>query len=153
MSGVLANLDLALIIVVLTALAGVIAAIDAVFLRGARVRAAARGETVKEPIAVEYARSFFPVLVIVLLIRSFLLEPFRIPSPSMTPTLVTGDFIFVNKFAYGLRLPVIITKIVEIGEPQHGDVVVFKLPSDPDVNYIKRVVGLPLTLNCLLPWS
>ena len=143
MSGALANLDLALIIVVLTALAGVIAAIDAVFLRGARVRAAARGETVKEPIAVEYARSFFPVLVIVLLIRSFVLEPFRIPSPSMTPTLVTGDFIFVNKFAYGLRLPVINTKFVEIGEPERGDVVVFRLPSNPSVNYVKRVIGLP----------
>ncbi len=98
---------------------------------------------VREPIVVEYAKSFFPILLIVLVIRSFLFEPFRIPSASMTPTLLTGDFIFVNKFAYGLRLPVINTKIVEIGEPQRGDVVVFRLPSDPSVNYVKRVVGLP----------
>jgi signal peptidase I len=135
--------DFALIIVVLTALAGVIWAIDALFFRRARVAAAARGEQVKEPIAVDYARSFFPILLIVLVIRSFLFEPFRIPSASMTPTLLTGDFIFVNKFAYGLRLPVINTKIVELGEPQRGDVVVFRLPSDPSVNYVKRVVGLP----------
>jgi signal peptidase I len=139
----MANLDLALIIVALTALAGVIAAVDALFLKGARVSAAARGEAVKEPLAVEYARSFFPVLLIVLVIRSFLFEPFRIPSPSMTPTLLTGDFIFVNKFSYGLRLPVINTKIVDLGEPERGDVVVFRLPSDPSVNYVKRVVGLP----------
>ena len=136
-------MDFALIIVVLTALAGVIWAIDALFFGRARVAAAARGEKVKEPVAVEYARSFFPILLIVLVIRSFLFEPFRIPSASMTPTLLTGDFIFVNKFAYGLRLPVINTKIVELGEPERGDVVVFRLPSDPRVNYVKRVVGLP----------
>jgi signal peptidase I len=139
----MASLDLASIIVVLTVLTGVIAAVDALFLKRGRVSAAARGETVKEPIAVEYAKSFFPVLLIVLVIRSFLFEHFRIPSPSMTPTLLTGDFIFVNKFAYGLRLPVINTKIVELGEPERGDVVVFRLPSDPSVNYVKRVVGLP----------
>jgi signal peptidase I len=138
-----ADVDFALIIVVLTALAGVIWAIDALLFSRARVAAAARGGEVKEPIAVEYARSFFPILVIVLVIRSFLFEPFRIPSASMTPTLLTGDFIFVNKFAYGLRLPVINTKIVELGEPERGDVVVFRLPSDPSVNYVKRVVGLP----------
>ena len=139
----LGELDFALIIVVLTALAGVIAAFDVLFLRSARHGRAARGEQVREPIAVEYARSFFPVLLIVLVIRSFLFEPFRIPSGSMTPTLLTGDFLFVNKFAYGLRLPVINTKIVELGEPQRGDVVVFRLPTNPKVNYVKRVVGLP----------
>jgi signal peptidase I len=136
-------LDFALIIVALTALAGVIWAFDALLLRSGRVAKATRGEQVKEPIAVEYAKSFFPVLLIVLIIRSFLFEPFRIPSASMTPTLLTGDFIFVNKFAYGLRLPVINTKIVEIGEPQRGDVVVFRLPADPSIDYVKRVVGLP----------
>ena len=139
----LGRLDFALIIVVLTALAGVIWAFDILFLRSGRVARAARGEAVKEPIAVDYAKSFFPVLLIVLVIRSFLFEPFRIPSASMTPTLLTGDFIFVNKFAYGLRLPVINTKIVEIGEPERGDVVVFRLPIEPSVNYVKRVVGLP----------
>ena len=139
----LANLDFALIIVELTALAGVIWAFDVLFLRSARVAKVARGEQVKEPIVVDYAKSFFPILLIVLVIRSFLFEPFRIPSGSMMPTLLTGDFIFVNKFAYGLRLPVINTKIVEIGEPERGDVVVFRLPRDPRVNYVKRVVGLP----------
>jgi signal peptidase I len=92
---------------------------------------------------VEYSRSFFPVLVFVLVIRSFVFEPFRIPSGSMKPTLVIGDFIFVKKFSYGLRLPVTETKIIETGEPERGDVVVFRLPSDPTVNYIKRVIGLP----------
>ncbi|NNE59752.1 MAG: signal peptidase I [Woeseia sp.] len=92
---------------------------------------------------VEYAQSFFPVLLIVLVIRSFVFEPFRIPSGSMMPTLLQGDFIFVTKYSYGLRLPVIETKIVETGEPQRGDVAVFRLPSEPSVNYIKRVVGLP----------
>jgi signal peptidase I len=139
----LSNLDFGLVIVELTAIAGIIWAFDVLFLRSARVARAARGEPVKEPIIVDYARSFFPILLIVLVIRSFLFEPFRIPTPSMTPTLLTGDFIFVNKFAYGLRLPVINTKILDIGEPERGDVVVFRLPSDPRVNYVKRVVGLP----------
>jgi signal peptidase I len=137
-------LDFALILVVLTAVAGLIWAFDALLFSRSRVAgAAAQGVPVKEPVVVEYATSFFPILLLVLVIRSFLFEPFRIPSGSMMPTLVEGDFIFVNKFAYGLRLPVINTKIVQIGEPQHGDVVVFKLPSDPSINYIKRVVGLP----------
>ena len=136
-------MDFALILVVLTAFTGVIWAIDALLFAGARVAAAARGEQIKEPIVVDYAKSFFPVLLLVLAIRSFIFEPFRIPSGSMMPTLLTGDFIFVNKFAYGLRLPVINTKIVELGEPQRGDVIVFRLPLEPSVNYVKRVVGLP----------
>jgi signal peptidase I len=137
------SLDFALILVVLTAATGVIWAIDALFFSKARFGAVAKGGEAKEPVVVEYAKSFFPILLLVLLIRSFLFEPFRIPSASMMPTLLEGDFIFVNKFAYGLRLPVLNTKIVQFGEPQHGDVVVFRLPSDPSVNYIKRVVGLP----------
>ena len=136
-------MDFALILVVATVLTGVIWAVDSLLFRRGRIGAAAGGGTVREPIVVEYAKSFFPILLLVLVIRSFLFEPFRIPSGSMMPTLLEGDFIFVNKFAYGLRLPVLNTKIVEIGEPEHGDVVVFRLPSDPDVNYIKRVVGLP----------
>jgi signal peptidase I len=98
---------------------------------------------VVEPWPVEYARSFFPVIFIVLLLRSFLVEPFRIPSGSMMPTLLIGDFILVNKFAYGVRLPVLHTKIIENGEPQRGDIVVFRFPHDPSVDYIKRVIGLP----------
>ena len=139
----MASLDFALILVVLTTVAGVIWAIDALFVAKARFGVASRGSEVSEPVLVEYAKSFFPILLVVLVIRSFLFEPFRIPSGSMMPTLLEGDFIFVNKFAYGLRLPVLNSKFVQIGEPQHGDVVVFRLPSDPSVNYIKRVVGLP----------
>ena len=126
-------MDFALILVVLTTIAGVIWLIDALFFADGRARAAAGGVVVREPVAVDYARSFFPILLVVLLIRSFL----------FVRALLEGDFIFVNKFAYGLRFPVINTKFVKIGEPQHGDVVVFRLPSDPSVNYIKRVVGLP----------
>lgn len=95
------------------------------------------------PVLVEYARSFFPVVFIVLVLRSFLFEPFRIPSGSMMPTLLVGDFILVNKFAYGVRLPVLNTKIIENGAPKRGDIVVFRFPKDPTVDYIKRVIGLP----------
>jgi signal peptidase I len=97
----------------------------------------------KEPTWVEYCKSFFPVILSVLLLRSFVVEPFRIPSGSMMPTLLVGDFILVNKYAYGIRLPVLNTKIIDIGEPQRGDVVVFRYPRDPSVDYIKRVVGVP----------
>jgi signal peptidase I len=96
-----------------------------------------------DPILVEYARSFFPVLALVLIVRSFVFEPFRIPSDSMMPTLFAGDFIFVSKFSYDLRMPVFNFKLLETGDPQRGDVVVFKLPSDPSINYIKRLIGLP----------
>ncbi|HRJ52107.1 MAG TPA: signal peptidase I [Candidatus Thiothrix moscowensis] len=97
----------------------------------------------EEPILVEYARSFFPVLLAVLVLRSFVMEPFRIPSGSMLPTLEIGDFILVNKYAYGVRLPVLHTKILETGSPQRGDVVVFRYPVDPTKDYIKRLVGVP----------
>jgi signal peptidase I len=96
-----------------------------------------------EPILVEYARSFFPIVLIVLILRSFIAEPFRIPSGSMMPTLLVGDFILVNKFTYGIRLPVINKKIIELSEPNRGDIVVFRYPKDPTVDYIKRIVGLP----------
>jgi signal peptidase I len=129
--------DFSLILVLATALAGVIWSIDLLFFRRRRAADA------PEPTVVEYAHSFFPILLIVLLVRSFLYEPFRIPSSSMMPTLLTGDFIFVNKYEYGLRLPVVNTKILEVGEPKRGDVMVFRLPSDPSTNYIKRLVGLP----------
>jgi signal peptidase I len=141
-------LDFALLLVIATAVTGVIWLLDVVFFKRARLAKAAAGRraggsVATEPVIVEYARSFFPILLLVLVLRSFLFEPFRIPSASMMPTLLEGDFIFVNKFAYGLRLPVINTKVLEVGEPARGDVVVFRLPSDPRVNYIKRVVGLP----------
>lgn len=99
--------------------------------------------TEKLPTTIEYARSFFPIFLIVLLLRAFLVEPFRIPSGSMMPTLLVGDFILVNKFTYGIRMPVTKTKLIEISEPDRGDIVVFRWPVNPRLDYIKRVVGLP----------
>jgi len=96
-----------------------------------------------EPLIVEYARSFFPVVLAVFILRSFIAEPFRIPSGSMMPTLLIGDFILVNKFTYGIRIPVINKKIIDINKPQRGDVVVFRYPKNPSVDYIKRLIGLP----------
>jgi signal peptidase I len=136
------SLDFSLLLVLATGLCGIIWAMDS-WLFANRRRAMADGAEPPLPHLVEYARSFFPILLVVLVIRSFLFEPFRIPSSSMVPTLLVGDFIFVNKYAYGLRLPVLNTKILPIGEPARGDVVVFRLPADPSTNYIKRLVGLP----------
>jgi signal peptidase I len=136
-------MDLAGIFTLLLAVAGAILLADALIFKRKRQQRGAAGAQVQEPPAVQYARSFFPVILVVLLVRAFVFEPFRIPSPSMMPGLVDGDFIFVNKFSYGLRLPVINTKIVPIGEPQRGDVIVFRLPSDPSVHFIKRLIGLP----------
>jgi len=96
----------------------------------------------QEPLLVEYAKSFFPVLAIVLVLRSFILEPFQIPSESMVPTLEVGDFILVNKFTYGIRLPVIRTKIIDVNDPKRGDVMVF-FPPNEERYFIKRVIGLP----------
>lgn len=146
------HLDFAAILVALTFTTGIIWAIDAMFFARQRALAGASGaESVpesanarpKEPLVVEYARSFFPVILIVLLIRSFIAEPFRIPSSSMVPTLLVGDLILVSKFAYGFRLPVLDTKVIPMGEPERGDVVVFRYPEDPSLDYIKRVIGLP----------
>lgn len=97
----------------------------------------------KESLLIEYAKSFFPVILIVFMLRSFLVEPFRIPSGSMIPTLKVGDFILVNKYTWGIRLPVANVKILDINQPQRGDVMVFRYPVDPSLDYIKRVVGLP----------
>ena len=97
----------------------------------------------KEPVAIEYGKSLFPVLAIVFVLRSFLFEPFQIPSGSMIPTLQVGDFILVNKFSYGIRLPVVDLKVIPLSDPQRGDVMVFKYPEDPRINYIKRVIGVP----------
>ncbi len=97
----------------------------------------------KEPWYIDYSRSFFPVLLIVLILRSFIAEPFRIPSGSMMPTLLHGDFILVNKFTYGLRLPVLHNKVWANNLPERGDVAVFRYPKNPSLDYIKRVIGLP----------
>ena len=96
-----------------------------------------------EPVIVEYSKSFFPVLLIVFLLRGFVVEPFRIPSGSMLPSLYIGDFILVNKFSYGFKLPVINKTIIDISQPERGDIVVFRYPRDPNLDYIKRVIGLP----------
>lgn len=129
------DFDLELLLVIATAVSGVIWLLYALF--------SGNKDPAKEPMLVEYARSFFPVLLVVLLLRSFVAEPFRIPSGSMLPTLEIGDFILVNKYAYGLRLPVLHTKILNVGEPQRGDVVVFRYPKNPKVDYIKRLIGVP----------
>ena len=174
------DFDFALFLVVLAGVTGIIWLLDRLLLhRGrvarAQVLATAGGseaerqqqvqEAMREPILVEYARSFFPVILIVLLFRSFIAEPFKIPSGSMMPTLLVGDFILVNKFAYGLRLPVLDKKVLDVGEPRRGDVFVFRYPGFsctrngtlvrsgrsceqplapvPQEDYIKRVIGLP----------
>jgi signal peptidase I len=135
--------DFSFVLVLATLVTGLVWAADAWLFRPRRMARAAPGTLPAEPVLVEYSRSFFPIILIVLLIRSFLFEPFRIPSDSMMPTLLDGDFIFVNKYTYGLRLPVLNTEVVDLGQPERGDVVVFRLPSEPSTNYIKRLVGLP----------
>src|SRR5512137_2605719 len=126
-----------LILFLLTVLTGLIALADRLVL--AKHRAA----DAREPWWIEYPKSFFPVILIVFLLRSFLVEPFKIPSGSMIPTLMVGDFILVNKYTYGVRLPVINKKIVAVNDPKRGDVMVFRYPVDPSIDYIKRVVGVP----------
>jgi signal peptidase I len=108
-----------------------------------RGRAAIESSLLRQPAWIEYSGSFFPVLALVFFLRSFLYEPFKIPSSSMVPTLTVGDLILVNKFVYGIRLPIVNKKIIEVGNPQRGDVMVFKYPKDMSLDYIKRVVGVP----------
>lgn len=139
--------NFSLLLVIITVVSGVVWLIDHRLLaprRAAAARTAGRDPaTLEMPGTVDYARSFFPIMAVLLIVRSFLFEPYRIPSDSMMPTLLDGDFILVNKYAYGLRLPVTQEKVVDIGAPQRGDVAVFRYPPDPGVNYVKRVVGLP----------
>jgi len=147
-------MDFALIMLLALGVTGFIWGLDRSLWAPARARKAAKlkaaGESPAviekasaEPVWVEYARAFFPVILVVFLLRSFLVEPFRIPSGSMLPSLRIGDFILVNKYAYGIRIPVLNKKIVDVGAPRRGDVMVFRYPGDPSVNYIKRVAGLP----------
>ncbi|MGE0386899.1 MAG: signal peptidase I [Gammaproteobacteria bacterium] len=147
------SFDFAAVLVLLVAVSGAIWAFDAWRLAPRRRASLAalpadaepsqREAAGRLPVAVDYARSFFPIFLIVLLLRSFLAEPFRIPSGSMMPTLLVGDFILVNKFGYGIRLPVVNLKVLPLGAPERGDVVVFRYPEDPSTPYIKRVVGIP----------
>ena len=159
--------DFSAILLSLTVLFGVVWGLDRLFLyKRRKARLDAAGEEYRDPMPVDWARSLFPVVLVVLLLRSFVAEPFRIPSGSMMPTLDVGDFILVNKFAYGLRMPAFNNKLVDLNEPQRGDVVVFRFPgylcqdggklvrsgdmscNDPHApvpsqNWIKRVIGLP----------
>ncbi|QAU25066.1 signal peptidase I [Dyella sp. M7H15-1] len=162
------DFDFSAILLALTVLFGVVWALDRLlFYKKRKARYDATGEEYQDPAPVDWARSLFPVIFVVLLLRSFVAEPFRIPSGSMMPTLDVGDFILVNKFAFGLRLPAFNNKIVSVGEPKRGDVVVFRFPgylcrdesgntirsgdmtcADAHApvasqNWIKRVVGMP----------
>lgn len=154
------DIDFSIVLVSLVAFCGMLWALDSALMKRQRVQAVtdyqanqAKGrsqaeveiaiaELAREPLAIEYAKSFFPVLLIVLVLRSFLVEPFQIPTGSMIPTLEVGDFILVNKFAYGVRLPIIGTKLADVADPQRGEVMVF-IPPHENKYYIKRVIGLP----------
>ena len=134
-------MNIALILVILTTIGGLVILYEKItnVIRKSQKKSLIKSEgTVSE-----YSHAFFPVLLVILIIRSFIFEPFRIPSGSMIPTLQVGDFIIVIKYPYGLRFPVLEKKFIEIGEPKRGDVAVFRLPSDPKTHYIKRVIGLP----------
>ena len=133
------NFNFELILFYATLISGVIALFDVIFLAPKRKK----NKTDHMPVIIDYARSFFPVLLIVFLLRSFLFEPFRIPTGSLEPTLLAGDFILVNKFDYGIRLPVAHTKIIPRGDLKRGDIIVFRYPPNPSVDYIKRLIGLP----------
>lgn len=159
------DINLPLILFLLVAFTGVVWALDIFFMRKKRLAAIAeldkqfanlpeekknsdRGyqkalaEVSREPAVVEYSKSFFPVLLLVFVLRSFIVEPFQIPSESMVPTLEVGDFIAVNKFTYGIRLPIVRTKVIDVSEPERGDVMVFFPPNETRY-FIKRVIGLP----------
>jgi len=130
-------MNFALIMFVLLVVTGAIALADRLYF------ARRRAKDAREPWWIEYPKSFFPVILVVFLLRSFLVEPFKIPSGSMLPTLLVGDFILVNKYTYGIRIPVINVKVLDIHEPQRGEVMVFRYPVNPSLDYIKRVVGVP----------
>ncbi|MGH8745333.1 MAG: signal peptidase I [Burkholderiales bacterium] len=130
-------MSFALFLLILLVVTGAVWLLETIWLRKRRTAQA------QQPWWVEYSVSFFPVIVVVFMLRSFVVEPFKIPSGSMIPTLHVGDFILVNKFDYGIRLPVLNRKIIAIGNPQRGDIMVFRYPDDPSLDYIKRVVGLP----------
>jgi signal peptidase I len=131
------NWNFSLILFIALLVTGFVWVLDRFWLRQKRPADA------KRPWWVEYGASFFPVIVFVFVLRSFIVEPFRIPSGSMLPTLQSGDLILVNKFTYGIRLPIVHTEVIPIGSPERGDVMVFRYPVDPSVDYIKRVIGLP----------
>ncbi len=151
------DFDIALVLVFLTFVSGIIWLIDKQLWekdrlakqqaeldsKGSDISAQERDAILADPIIVDYAKSLFPVFFIVLILRSFFFEPFRIPSQSMMPNLWVGDFILVKKFSYGVRLPVLNAEIIDTGKPKNGDVAVFRYPVNPSINFIKRVIGVP----------
>jgi len=132
------NIDFATILTALVLITGIISLIDIIFFAKKRKKTGK-----KKPILIDYSRSFFPILLIVLIIRAFIIQPYRVPSGSLQPTILPGDFIAVKQFAYGLRLPVIDYKIIKTGEPKRGDIALFRWPDNPSLTFIKRVVGVP----------
>ncbi|MDH3535526.1 MAG: signal peptidase I [Gammaproteobacteria bacterium] len=136
------HFDFEFLLLIMTAVTGLLWLADVLLFSRFR-RQPATAEQAKEPMIIEYSRAFFPVLLIVLVLRAFFFEPFRIPSGSMMPTLLVGDFILVNKYRYGLRMPVWQNRITAGDSPKRGDVVVFRYPQDESQDYIKRIVGLP----------
>ena len=137
MGALLRFMSFAAVLLTATVVTGIIWFIDSAMLRKKR------GEQKAEPILVELAKSFFPVILVVFVLRSFLIEPFKIPSGSMLPSLLVGDFILVNKYTFGVRIPVLNKKIIEVNQPRRGEVMVFRYPEDPSKDFIKRIVGLP----------
>ncbi|HEX4895099.1 MAG TPA: signal peptidase I [Solimonas sp.] len=137
------HIDFAVILTALTLFTGLFWALDKWWLGPRRRAELAPGEVDRPSSFIDFCVSFFPVILLVLVLRSFIAEPFRIPSGSMIPTLLVGDFILVNKFAYGVRDPVLHTKFIATGEPERGDIAVFRWPVDPSKDFIKRIVGLP----------
>ena len=136
------HFDFEFLLVAAVVLSGIIWLIDSLLFASKRNRVS-KGTSVHEPLIVEYAKSFFPVLFAVMILRSFIYEPFRIPSGSMMPSLLVGDFILVNKYEYGIRLPVLHNKLTEGTPVKAGDVAVFRFPENEELDFIKRVVGLP----------
>jgi len=157
MSNMNLSFGVPLVLTLLALISGGIALVDILYLSKKR-----RSSHKKQPIIIEYARSFFPVFLLVLLIRSFIIQPYRVPTGSLAPTILPGDFVVVSQYAYGLRLPVLNKKVFDIGEPKRGDIVLFRFPDDLTI-YIKRVVGLPgdhivyrdkiLTVNNDIAWQ
>ena len=140
------DFDFSFYLTLVTLLTGIVFALDKLLWEKKRNSGGLEDDedkAIKEPAIIEFSKSFFPVLLLVLVIRSFIAEPFRIPSGSMIPTLLVGDFLVVSKYSYGIRLPVINKKIIQVGEPKRGDVAVFRYPEDPTIDFIKRIVGLP----------
>lgn len=141
------NIDFSLVLAIVAFVSGIIWGIDKWFFapkRSVENIENEKGEILtNEPAFVEFSRFIFPVVLIVFLLRGFIAEPFRIPSGSMLPTLEVGDFILVSKFNYGIRIPVINKKIIDVAIPDRGDVIVFRYPENPSIDYIKRVIGVP----------